>query len=148
MAKIDDLLEMLESVWDSPGFISRRARMEDDYGLYRMNAHDAGAGYQSYTSNAPRILADKIISYLTNASMSLRVNMTATTADRDSGTKKEKLAIGSLNQADERMQRLGQPTVREQLSFHAVLRGWYAGRALLNKREDGSTFVDITLISS
>ena len=144
MAKIDDLLEMLEGVWESPGFITRRARMEDDYGLYRMNAHDAGAGYQSYTSNAPRILADKIISYLTNASMSLRVNMTAAVADRDSGTKKEKLAIGSLNQADERMQRLGQPTVREQLAFHAVLRGWYAGRALLNKRKDGSTFVDIT----
>ena len=53
MAKIDDLLERLEGVWESPGFISRRARMEDDYGLYRMNAHDAGAGYQSYTSNAP-----------------------------------------------------------------------------------------------
>jgi hypothetical protein len=118
--------------------------MESDYGLYRMNAYDAGAGYQSYTSNAPRILADKIISYLTNANMSVRVNMSAAVADRSPGTKKEKLAIGSLNLADERMQRIGQPTVREQLSFHAVLRGWYAGRALLNKRKDGSTFVDIT----
>ena len=144
MAKIDDLVKRLEDVWESPGFITRRARMESDYGLYRMNAYDAGAGYQSYTSNAPRILADKIISYLTDASMSIRVNMSSTIADREPGTKKEKLAIGSLNQADERMQRLGQPTVREQLAFHSVLRGWYAGRALLNKRKDGSTFVDIT----
>ena len=144
MAKIDDLVTNLENVWESPGFVTRRARMESDYGLYRMNPHDAGAGYQSYTSNAPRILADKIISYLTNANMSIRVNMSATVADRSPGSKKEKLAIGSLNLADERMQRIGQPTLREQLAFYSVLRGWYAGRALLNKREDGSTYVDIT----
>lgn len=144
MARIDDIVRNLEDVWESPGFITRRARMESDYGLYRMNSYDAGAGYQSYTSNAPRILADKIISYLTNANMSVRVNMSATVADRSPGTKKEKLAIGSLNLADERMQRIGQPTVREQLAFHSVLRGWYAGRALLNKRQDGTTFVDIT----
>jgi hypothetical protein len=144
LARIDDLVTKLEEVWDSPGFISRRSRMESDYGLYRMNAYDAGAGYQSYTSNAPRILADKIISYLTNANMSIRVNMSSAVADRSPGTKKEKLAIGSLNLADERMQRIGQPTVREQLAFHSVLRGWYAGRALLNKRPDGTTFVDIT----
>ena len=144
MAKIDDLATTLEEVWESPGFITRRARMENDYGLYRLNNYEAGAGYQSYTSNAPRILADKIISYLTSASMSIRVNMSAAVADRTPGAKKEKLAIGSLNLADERMQRIGQPTVREQLAFHAVLRGWYAGRALLNKRQDGSTYVDIT----
>ena len=73
MAKIDDLATILEDVWESPGFITRRARMESDYGLYRLNNYEAGAGYQSYTSNAPRILADKIISYLTSASMSIRV---------------------------------------------------------------------------
>lgn len=144
MARIDDLVTTLENVWESPGFVTRRARMESDYGLYRMNSYDAGAGYQAYTSNAPRILADKIISYLTSANMSIRVNMSATVADRSPGTKKEKLAIGSLNLADERMQRIGQPTLREQIAFYAVLRGWYAGRALLNKRKDGSTYVDIT----
>jgi hypothetical protein len=144
LARIDDLVTTLENVWESPGFVTRRARMESDYGLYRMNPYDAGAGYQAYTSNAPRILADKIISYLTSANMSIRVNMSATVADRSPGTKKEKLAIGSLNLADERMQRIGQPTLREQIAFYAVLRGWYAGRALLNKRKDGSTYVDIT----
>ena len=144
MAKIDDILHKIETIWESPGFRTRRTRMEQDYGLYRMNAYDAGTGYQSYTSNAPRILADKIISYLTNAQMSIKVPMTAKVDDRSAGNKKEKFVIGALNLADERMQRYGQPSIREQIAFYITLRGWYAGRAMLNKHEDGSTFVDIT----
>ena len=144
MAKIDDLVDQIEEVWDSPGFRTRRTRMENDYGLYRMNPYDAGTGYQSYTSNAPKILADKIMSYLSNAQMSVRVPLSLEVADRAGGSSKEKFVIGALNLADERMQRFGQPSVREQLAFHIVLRGWYAGRTMLNKREDGTTFVDIT----
>ena len=117
MAKIDDILHKIETIWESPGFRTRRTRMEQDYGLYRMNAYDAVTGYQSYTSNAPRILADKIISYLTNAQMAVRVPMTTKVEDRSSGNKKEKFVIGALNLADERMQRYGQPSIREQLAF-------------------------------
>ena len=120
MAKIDDILHKIETIWESPGFRTRRTRMEQDYGLYRMNAYDAGTGYQSYTSNAPRILADKIISYLTNAQMSIKVPMTAKVDDRSAGNKKEKFVIGALNLADERMQRYGQPSIREQLAFYIV----------------------------
>ena len=144
MAKIDDLVDQIEEVWDSPGFRTRRTRMENDYGLYRMNPYDAGNGYQSYTSNAPKILADKIMSYLSNAQMSIRVPISAEVADRTPGTLKEKFVIGALNLADERMQRYGQPSIREQLAFYVVLRGWYAGRAMLNKHKDGATYVDIT----
>ena len=144
MAKIDDLVDQIEEVWDSPGFRTRRTRMENDYGLYRMNPYDAGNGYQSYTSNAPKILADKIMSYLSNAQMSVRVPISAEVADRTPGTLKEKFVIGALNLADERMQRYGQPSIREQLAFYVVLRGWYAGRAMLNKHKDGATYVDIT----
>ena len=144
MAKIDDLVDQINEVWESPGFRTRRTRMENDYGLYRMNPYDAGTGYQSYTSNAPKILADKIMSYLSNAQMSVRVPLSVEVADRAGGSAKEKFVIGALNLADERMQRFGQPSVREQLAFHIVLRGWYAGRTMLNKREDGTTFVDIT----
>ena len=144
MAKIDDLVDQINEVWESPGFRTRRTRMENDYGLYRMNPYDAGTGYQSYTSNAPKILADKIMSYLSNAQMSVRVPLSLEVADRAGGSSKEKFVIGALNLADERMQRFGQPSVREQLAFHIVLRGWYAGRTMLNKREDGTTFVDIT----
>ena len=144
MSKIDDLISQIEDIWESPGFRTRRTRMEGDYGLYRMNPYDAGNGYQSYTSNAPKILADKIMSYLSNAQMSVRVPLSSEVDDRTPGTLKEKFVIGALNLADERMQRYGQPSVREQLAFYVTLRGWYAGRAMLNKHEDGSTYVDIT----
>ena len=144
MAKIDDLMSQIEDVWDSPGFRTRRTRMESDYGLYRMNPYEAGNGYQSYTSNAPKILADKIMSYLSNAQMSIRVPLSSEVDDRTPGALKEKFVIGALNLADERMQRYGQPSIREQLAFYITLRGWYAGRAMLNKHEDGSTYVDIT----
>jgi len=144
VSKIDDLISQIEDIWESPGFRTRRTRMEGDYGLYRMNPYDAGNGYQSYTSNAPKILADKIMSYLSNAQMSVRVPLSSEVDDRTPGTLKEKFVIGALNLADERMQRYGQPSVREQLAFYVTLRGWYAGRAMLNKHEDGSTYVDIT----
>jgi len=36
------------------------------------------------------------------------------------------------------------PQLRDQLAWYSTIRGWYAGRALLAKREDGSTYVDIT----
>jgi len=137
------LIDQIKERYDTPGFSTRRARMEEDYGLYRMNDFDAGEGYQSYTSNAPRILADKIISYLSQASMAVRVHLAPAHDARESGVAKEKFVIGALNLADERMSRLGQPTLREQLSFFITLRGWYSGRAVLNKRTDGSTYVDI-----
>ena len=89
MAKIDDLMSQIEDVWDSPGFRTRRTRMESDYGLYRMNPYEAGNGYQSYTSNAPKILADKIMSYLSNAQMSIRVPLRTEVDDRTPGTLKE-----------------------------------------------------------
>ena len=138
------LVQTIKDRFDTPGFTTRRSRMEEDYGLYRMNDYDAGEGYQSYTSNAPRILADKIISYLSQASMAVRVNLASNHEAREAGTLKEKFVIGGLNLADERMERLGQPGIRQQLAFYITLRGWYAGRAVLNKRNDGTTFVDIT----
>ena len=41
------LLETIKDKFKTPGFSTRRSRMEDDYGLYRMNTYDAGEGYQS-----------------------------------------------------------------------------------------------------
>ena len=112
MSKIDDLISQIEDIWESPGFRSRRVRMENDYGLYRMNPYAAGNGYQSYTSNAPKILADKIMSYLSNAQMSVRVPLSSEVDDRTPGALKEKFVIGALNLADERMQRYVQQSVR------------------------------------
>ena len=36
------------------------------------------------------------------------------------------------------------PSIKNQLAWYIALRGWYAGRALLVKDKDDSTYVDIT----
>ena len=63
---------------------------------------------------------------------------------REKNDQKERFLIGILRAADERLCALMQPSLRDQLAWYTTIRGWYAGRALLAKREDGSTYVDIT----
>ena len=48
-----------------------------------------------------------------------------------------------LKAADERLINRFQPTVRQQMAWFITLRGWYAGRALLVKDDEGETYVDI-----
>jgi len=145
MAQIDNYLDKIKRRFEAEGFKQSRKRMEEDYSLYRMNQFDAGEGFQSYTSNTPRVLADKIMAYLTTSSMVVRVPHDGKNEeDRIIGANKEKWVIGALNLADERLLRMGQPNIREQLSFHITLRGHFAGRSVLNTRPDGSTYVDIT----
>ena len=73
MADAPDMLEQIKEIWDSPGFNTRRTRMEDDYSLYRLNSFKVPEGYQSYTSTAPKIFADKIVSFLAESNRIVRV---------------------------------------------------------------------------
>jgi hypothetical protein len=57
---------------------------------------------------------------------------------------KEKFVFGVLRAADERLVRLFLPRLRDQLAFYASVRGFVFGRAMLVKRADETTFVDIT----
>ena len=144
MADAPDMLEQIREIWDSPGFNTRRTRMEDDYSLYRLNSFKVPEGYQSYTSNAPKIFADKIVSFLAESNRIVRVAQGMSEEQRQSESAKEKWFIGCMNLADERLRKQGHPSVKEQLAFFTVLRGWYCGRAVLNKNPDGSTYVDVT----
>jgi len=129
-----------------------RRRMDSDYSLYRLDTHvihDALGnemdGFAVYTSNAPKVFAKKIMAWVSQAQMVLRIpHMEATRADRTVDDLKERFLIGLLRAADERL--LGQmaPVLRDQLAFQVCLRGWYAGRAMFVKLADGSTVVDIT----
>ena len=143
MAKIDDIRGKLHEMWDSNGFVNRRTRMESDYGLYSLQPFDAGEGYQSYTSNTPRVTADKIISWLNDSKMIVSSPLSAKHDERESGSVKEKFIVGALNLADDRMTARGMLTVKSQIAAYICLRGWFAGRAILNKRK-GKTFVDVT----
>jgi len=121
-----------------------RDRMQNDYDLYRLNPYDAGDGYESYTSNEPRTYADKIVSWLAGAELSIRIpNIEEAREQREMNDAKEKFLIGVLTGADERLRRRLQPSLRESLAWYIALRGWYSGRALLHKDSEDKTQIDI-----
>ena len=79
-----------------------RERMQDDYDLYVLNAYDAGDGYESYTSNEPRTYADKIVSWLSSAELTIRIpNIEEPRQQREMNDAKEKFLIGIFRGADE-----------------------------------------------
>jgi hypothetical protein len=141
--KPEDIIALVEGHYDSTEPL--RDRMEEEHALYRLTPYDAGEGYQSYTSNEPRTYADKVMGWISGADMTVRIPHDGADADlREKNDQKERFLIGILRSADERLSSLMQPSLRDQLAWYTSLRGWYAGRALLAKREDGSTYVDIT----
>ena len=141
--KPEDIVELVDAHYDSTEPL--RQRMQDDHALYRLEPYDAGEGYQSYTSNEPQTYAEKVIGWVTGAEMTVRIPHDGADQElRERNDKKERFLIGVLKAADERLCRMMLPPLRDQLAWYGVIRGWYAGRALLAKREDGSTYVDIT----
>ena len=141
--KVEDIITLVEDHYDSTEPL--RSRMDADHNLYRLEPYDAGDGYQSYTSNEPQTYADKIISWLSSADRIIRIPPAGNPRNtREVNNDKEKFIIGALKAADERLVRRLQPRLQDQLAWYATLRGWYAGRALLVKNEDGDTHIDIT----
>ena len=141
--KPEDIVALVE--WHYDATEPLRQRMQDDHALYRLEPFDAGEGYQSYTSNDPQTYAEKVIGWVSGAEMTVRIPHDGADSElREKNDQKERFLIGVLAAADERLCRLMLPTLRDQLGWYAAIRGWYAGRALLAKREDGTTYVDIT----
>jgi hypothetical protein len=125
--------------------MSLHKRMSDDYDRYRLEPYKNEKGFQSYTSNEPMTYADKIISWMVSATLLIQVPPDENPReDREANNLMERFMIGLLRHADERLARLVMPSIREQLSFYIPLRGWFAGRALLVKRQDQTTYADIT----
>ena len=141
--KPEDIVALVDAHYDATEPL--RQRMQDDHALYRLEPYDAGEGYQSYTSNDPQTYAEKVIGWIAGAEMTVRIPHDGADPDlRERNDLKERFLIGILAAADERLCRLMLPTLRDQLAWYATVRGWFAGRALLAKREDGTTYVDIT----
>ena len=141
-----EILRLIDDNRPSPSLVKR---YEDDYALYHLDEYDAGEGYQSYTSSAPKVFADKIISFIVKSSTILRVprrqaNVHARSAEGENGDvdaarkvdeTKERFAIGVLRAVDECLMRTGVPPVKDQWGFYATVRGGpVMGRALLVKR--------------
>ena len=141
--KVEDIISLVDSHYDATEPL--RSRMDADHNLYRLSPFDAGDGYQSYTSNEPQTYADNIISLLAGSDMIVRIPPDGNPRNsREVNNDKERFIIGALKSANERLMKRLQPCLQDQLSWYTTLRGWYAGRALLVKRDDNDTFIDIT----
>ena len=140
--KPEEIIALVDNHYDQTEPL--RSRMDDDHKLYRLEEFDAGEGYQSYTSNEPQVYADKLISWMTTAEIIIRIPYgNSDREQRENNDSKEKFLAGLLKAADERLINRFQPTVRQQMAWFITLRGWYAGRALLVKDDEGETYVDI-----
>ena len=123
-----------------------RDRMDRDYELWRLEKYDAGDDFKSFTSNAPRTYARKVQSILASARLNIRVPHDEGFRDeRERNDNKERFAYGLLKANDERLLRTNEQKFHDQMAWWIAMRGWYAGRAVLNKRKsDDSTYADIT----
>ena len=141
--KPESIIDKVDAQYESTEPL--RNRMDKDYSIYRLDPYDAGDGYQSYTSNEPSTYADKIISFVVQSEMVARIPNTAEKEEqRKANNMKERFFLGALRSADERLKKASMPSIKNQLAWYICMRGWYAGRALLMKDGDESTYVDIT----
>lgn len=125
-------------------------RMDADYSLYTLDRWqpdlaDALSPEDIYTTNEPRVLAEKIISFITATELVVRVpNDEAQERQESANDLAEHLAIGMLNNVERRHRRFGYPPIVDALAFFTVVRGRFAAaRAVLRKRPNGDTFEDI-----
>ena len=125
-------------------------RMEEDYDLYTLrqwnpDIEDSVSPEDAFTTNAPRVMAEKIISFINGTNIVIRVpNDDATKEQEFVNDALEQLAIGMIANSDRRLRRRHEPSIKEQLAWFTVVRGRYAAaRAILRKRENGETYEDI-----
>ena len=130
-----------------------RERMDADWERFTLKRHipldiktgQPLVGYPTYTSNAPKVFAEKVMAWLNLAEVLIRApHMENETHPEEADNLKERFAIGCLAQANERLLRSLQPTMQGATAFYATVRGgMIGGRCLLAKKPDGSTYVDI-----
>jgi len=126
---------------------ARRDRFNEDYRLYRLERtdDDAPEDFEWYTSNDPKTFVKKVLSWANLAELMLKISKHQDQRhERELDEMKEKWLRKVLELGDHRLARLLLPSLRNQMSFYTMMRGWDSGRALLRKTKDGETFVDIT----
>jgi len=126
-----------------------RERMESDFSLWRLDPFQLGKAqgdYSEITSNAPAVLANRVVEVLSDA----RLRFVVPLADEDQAARArlaltERFVQGALNLADQRLAGMVASSVQQQLAWYATLRGWYAVRVYLREDADGSVVPDITV---
>lgn len=143
-----DLEKKITRKWESLAQI--HARMDSDFDLYTLkdwmpDFDDPLDTEDIYTTNDPRVLAEKIIAFITATERIIVArNDEAQDQQEQINDMAENLAVGMLENADRHLERNGDPRVQDQLAHFTVVRGRYAAaRAFLRKRPNGDTFEDI-----
>ena len=124
-------------------------RMDDDQALYDLKPYNANVDgtdtFPSYTSNAPRVYAKRVITMVAGADLFVRIPYGE--ADRETGDKydiKERVLYGFLASADARLKRRLEIRAQSQMAWFGAIRGYVCARAVLVKDARGGAYVDVT----
>ena len=130
-------------------FTSLKSRWHEDFNLWRLKPYDAGSGYFSYTTNAPRNLVNKAIGMLTEAKLIIRVPEEGLDdKSRTIANNVERFCYGVLNFNDSRLSKIPyQPSLRGNMAWQAALRGGFAIRCYVYKdKKTGQTIPDFAIL--
>ena len=125
-----------------------RLRQMADYDLYRLApftwrqiiAEKIPAKTATLTSNEPRTLADTVASILVDAPVTFRCPTSNELEDiREAGRAVEELFDGFMKLSEKDRPLLVQPSIKEQLVFYMLIRGFAIGLHLLMKNDVGDT---------
>jgi len=143
-----DVANAISKFRNGSTYLELKSRWESDFALYRLEKYDAGQGYYSYTSNSPRVLADKVISMLVKSYLNIRIPEELMTDDEArKANNVERFIYGSLYLNDQKFLRLANtPPLRNQMSWHSCIRGGYGLRIYVHKGPNGKTFPSINIL--
>ena len=133
-------------------FTGLHSRMRGDEMLYLLTPFMEEEGfedksdekYRTYTSNDPRVFADKLIRLVEGAVINVK-----TTVAREHEPQRiinqmaKDFVHAAFKQADRRQRNLIRSHIIGQIAWFAVVRGWVCGRVLLRRDATGATVVDI-----
>ena len=147
MDKAAEIQSAVSSFRTNTNWLKLKSRWQSDFSLYRLAPYNAGAGYYSYTSNSPRIIADKAISILESSKLIVRIpEELLTEEEKEIANDCERFIYGALNQNDEESFYIPEKrTLRQLKAWYAVVRGGFAERIYVHKDEDGETKPEIAV---
>lgn len=119
-------------------------QMEEDFvERYCLAEYQAEAGYESYTSSAPRNFFDKVNDGVNRADISIQIKLPddAKEEQRRGASVGEQYLWGALDEINRNF-RGSEPPLREQIAFYECLRGQVGLRALVYQLK-GRTVFDV-----
>jgi len=139
------ILEMVDKKMSSDSFDELTTQMENDFNLFSLVPYEAEKDHQSYTSPSPKNDFLKVFHGVNKANLMWQIVTPedAPEKERDAANKGEQLITGILDRADRRLRTLGEPPLRNGLSWHGCGRGMAGLKCLIYVDDSKDTQVDI-----